>query len=55
MAQLGLAHPSPKVEMSVNQIRVFGSQPEPYLGLDFSHVTSKWKIRHIKPQGSPQD
>lgn len=55
MAQLIQAHPSPKVEMFVNQIKVFGSQPEPYLGLDFCHVTSKWKLHHIKPLGNPQD
>lgn len=55
MAQLVLAHLSPKVEMSVNQIKVFGSQPEPYLGLDFCHITSKGKLHHIKPLGSPQD
>lgn len=48
MAQLVLAHPSPKAEMSVNQIKVLGSQPEPYLGLDFRHITSKGKLRHIK-------
>lgn len=54
MAQLILAHPPPKVEMSVNQIKVFGSQPEPHLGLDFCQATSKWKISRVKPLRNPE-
>lgn len=46
VAHLVLGHPSPEV---------LSEQPEPFLGLDFCHLTSKWEFHHMKPLGSPQD